>query len=275
MSIPVWQRIRPGLEAKASSARDTRLTRERTSLLLQRRKTVKSLYDAYKTTLLPSQWAYLPRALEICNFACFKALIEADADEAIGPEEFAGCMDLLPELLVGRLEALRTALQASMGGAHNASTSATPLGHPAPGVDLLDLATAAFHCQRHTGTPSTQLVIGWSAIASHRCEDEEEGMGMMALWPKPSFTGMADDVGADTQKGRFVFKAEAAVVAEDLVRCAGLDEHALAAEMDVKGLRFGCKLCFNTRGSRLHGSVTVGLGWRDAVSNIRIDGRTK
>ncbi|KAF8192170.1 hypothetical protein BJ912DRAFT_925078 [Pholiota molesta] len=268
----IWQRIRPGLEAKASTAREIRLIRERESLFMQRRRIVAFCYDAYKATLLPSQWTYLPRVLDICNFECFKTLIEADVDVDLRPEDFSGCMEMLPELLETRMEELRTSLRESMRAAINSATSAststpaTPPDNLTPDADLLDLATATFYCQRecwrHRGTHSARLTIGWNTIATHHCDYEDEGVGVV-IRSEPYLPNTLGEADVESQRPRFVFNTKAAIVAQDLVRCAGLGENALASEMDAKNLRFDCKLCGIKQGSSMH--YRVGFGWRDAV----------
>lgn len=246
---------------------------------MQRRRIVGSCYDAYKATLLPSQWIYLPRVLDICNFQCFKTLIEADVDMVLEPEDFAGCMEMLPELLATRMEELKTSLRESMRAVNDSSTStststlATPPDNLAPDADLLDLATATFYCQRecwrHRGTHSARLAIGWNTIAAHHCDYEDEGVGIV-MRSEPYFHNTSvGESNVETQRPRFVFNTKAAIVAQDLVRCAGLGENALASEMDAKNLRFGCKLCGIKQGSSMY--YRVGFGWRDAVSNVRIN----
>ncbi|KAF9479910.1 hypothetical protein BDN70DRAFT_878205 [Pholiota conissans] len=273
----VWARIRPALEAKADTIRTRRLISEREALVVARRSIVKTLYMEYKASLSPSQWKYLPRVLDICEFDCFKTLVEADSSIVVEKEDFKECMEMLPGLLARRMDDLKGHLMESMERSITDDQSANvgSTGGKGKAVmrnDLVDLAIATFQCEgkcrNYTITRSARLVIGWDTIATHYCEDENEGLAVVVRRPW-DFSTHANESGLANDGARFTFDVRASVVARELVRCAGLEEErALASEMDAKNLRYGCKTCGVVKISIEYGLMTefrVGYGWRDAV----------
>ncbi|KAF9479911.1 hypothetical protein BDN70DRAFT_878206 [Pholiota conissans] len=276
----VWARIRPTLEAKADTIRTRRLISEREALealAIARRSIVKTLYMAYKASLSPSQWKYRPRVLDICEFDCFKTLVEADSSVVVEKEDFRVCMEMLPELLAQRMDDLKGHLRESMersitdGQSRNVGSTGEK-GKAVMRNDLVDLAIATFQCEgkcrNYTITHSARLVIGWDTIATHYCEDKDEGLAVVIRQPW-DYSTHANDSGLANDGTHFTFDVRASVVARELVRCAGLEEErALASEMDAKNLRYGCKICGVVKISIEYGPMRafrVGFGWRDAV----------
>ncbi|KAF9479912.1 hypothetical protein BDN70DRAFT_993084 [Pholiota conissans] len=294
----VWSRIRRPLEAKADTTRTRRLISEREAhearlisereahearrfisereALLERRTIVNMLYTEYKASLSPSQWKYLPRVLDICEFDCFKILVEADSSVVVEKEDFNECMEMLPGLLAQRTDDLKGRLRKSMEDAICKSVTLASTGDKGKGAmrdDMLDLAIATFQCRsecrEYITTCSARLVIGWDAIAMHYCEDEGEGLLTIVVRRPWDFSTHANESGVANDGARFWFDLRASVVARELVRCAGLEEErALASEMDAKNLRFGCKTCGVKKVSSAFGptrAFRIGFGWRDAV----------
>ncbi|KAF9472519.1 hypothetical protein BDN70DRAFT_886930 [Pholiota conissans] len=273
----VWARIRPDLEAKAEFTRARRHISEREAVIVKRRSIVNMLYTEYKASLFPSQWKYLPRVLDIYEFDCFKALVEADSSVVVEKEDFKVCMEMLPGLLARRMDDLKGHLLESMKHSitDGQPTTLSPTGEKGKAAmrnDLVDLAIATFQCKgqcrNYTTTRSARLVIGWDTISSHYCEDEDEGLAIVVRRPWDLGTHV-NESGLANDGARFRFDMRASVVARELVRCAGLEEErALASEMDAKNLRFGCKTCGVEKVSSAFGptrAFRIGFGWRDAV----------
>ncbi|KAF8968911.1 hypothetical protein BDZ97DRAFT_1915620 [Flammula alnicola] len=229
----IWQRIRPALEKKSTTERK-RLAEERESVLISRRQIVDGLYTTYKSTLQPSQWRYLPRTLNVCQFECFAQLIEAGSDVTITAAHFMECMQMLPECSRG-IRRNANELRGMMAGAtitsftrndssetHATGESSTQSSTSAwKGLDCLDLATAVFDCQKYCRSTGWGTGRAWSSAGTQ----------------SPRIT-------------KFKFDATAASIAQSVVLCAGLNvETALASDMDAMDLRFTCTQCETFRAS--------------------------
>ena len=226
-------------------------------LKVQRRNDVHQLYNEYKVLLLPSQWKYLPRTIDICRFDCFDALIEADANVVRIAEDYAECIKRLPELLMMRLEAIKVAVGAKM--LTGTPESATTTGQADSVESLLNSVAAAFECRAWCGTNvdirKPRIIFGFDEIASHHCNHELEGLQPMNPNVQPVEWG-----------ANFEFNTKASFYAKLLARCAGLDTHVSAADMDAEGLRFMCAQCEELRFED-NSLYIVGFGWREVVSS--------
>lgn len=254
----VWQHIRPRLEKLAEPVKEARLRRQYENLRIDRRNIVHGLYNEYKASLLPYQWKCLPRTIDICQFDCFAALIEADPDVAHMTEDAYGdCINRLPELLSARLEAMRVACGGKMFT--GMSDSMTSSGQGDSAEILLNSVAAAFECRAscrtNVGIRSARILFGFDEIASHYCNDEQEGLQLTSANVQPV------EWGANVE-----FNTKASSYAKLLAQCAGLDKHVSIAEMDAEGLRFMCAQCDELRFED-NSLYIVGFDWREAVSS--------
>ncbi len=252
----MWQLIRPRLEEVAKPVKEARLRRKYEQLKVDRRNVVHQLYNEYKAALLPSQWKYLPRTIDICRFDCFDALIRADANVAPIPEVFAECIDRLPELLSARQEAIKVAVSGKMLSGISASTEIA--GQAGTMETLLCSVAAAFECRAWCGTNvdnrKPRIIFGIDEIASHYCGYELEGLRLIS-----------SSVQSAKRRANFEFDTKASFYAKLLAQCAGLGAYVSVARMDAEGLRFMCAQCEEIRfeGNSLY---VVGFGWREVVS---------
>ncbi len=194
ISPTVWQHIRPRLEELAKPVKEARLRRQYVQLKVDRRNVVHELYNEYKASLIPSQWKYFPRTIDICRFDCFDAHIEADANVAPMPEVFGECIGRLPELLLARQEAIKVAVGGKMLTGISASTAIT--GHAESVEALLNSVAAAFECRAWCGTNSDnrkprepRIIFGFDEIASHHCGFELEGLQLTSSSVQPEKLG--------------------------------------------------------------------------------------
>lgn len=80
-------------------AKPERLEQEMKSIRAERRAIVHASYEEYQKTLMPAQWAYLPRTIDVCAMGPFAEVLNAAADVTITRTDFEDAFDHLPELL--------------------------------------------------------------------------------------------------------------------------------------------------------------------------------
>jgi len=226
-----------------------------------RRAIVHTSYQEYKKTLMPSQWKYLPRTLDICALDLFAKVIDAKDDVTVTAADFEDTFHQLPELLTASSDALKL-------HARSLIEISTPLNQPAssapgPGQfvegeaassaqpDALDLATAVFACKELScGEP---YLFGWDDIAQHHCK-----MDLDHLNERLHYWELYNPFDRAHHRLRIVFDSLRSRMAAIVVRAAGLDDKvATVSDMDATDLRFGCSVCSSVwRGGRRSSDIS-------------------
>jgi hypothetical protein len=205
-------------------------------------------YEEFQRTLHPSQWKYLPRALEIITIEDFSRHIEGDIEMEVDGTTFDQAFLEFPSLLAAATEQRKTTLRALMDG--------TPREDGEIGPDSIDLATAAFQCiEVHNFPRPFRYVFGWDEIASHHCLPEMEHTDGVYYYHGSR----------KTAPSRLRYLPEVAIVVRKLAQLIGLDAAtATAADFDEKDKRFSCEGCPCNRDQGRY--LQFGYTWRNLVS---------
>jgi len=70
-----------------------------------RRATIHTSYKEFQKRLMPSQWKYLPRTLDICELEPFAKELDAEPNVAVTATDFEDGFRQLPELLLASSDA--------------------------------------------------------------------------------------------------------------------------------------------------------------------------
>jgi len=145
-----------------------------------RRSIIHASYQEYQKALMPAQWKYLPRTLDICALDPFAAALDATADVSITAADLEGAFRQLPELLAASSDALKLharSLIAILTSTIQPASSAQEPGDmlegeaspPSSSIQptALELAASAFICQEPICMGS--YLFGWDDIAQHHC----------------------------------------------------------------------------------------------------------
>ncbi|KDR76602.1 hypothetical protein GALMADRAFT_247009 [Galerina marginata CBS 339.88] len=250
----IWKRILPILEPQILQFQEERLAAERATLMDSRRNIMHDLYQTYQRSLVPSQWKYLPRTLDICELEPFAQLIEAPTDVVVTAEDFGNGMKMLLALLSSlserKLEEFRDVLRVEKtdlsDNAHQPDAVASSPHNP---VDPLELATSVFQCEGQCIRYHERCsVIGVEELMTHHCDAD------YTLFFNRSAMS-------------WNFSLRGAQTASSLVQLAGLDpKTASVSDMDQKDLRFTCRLCKPVQVSA-NLWMANGYSWRRAVSH--------
>lgn len=247
------------------------------SIRAARKLIIHTAYQEYQKTLMPSQWKYLPRTIDICALEPFAVVVDAEADAAITAADFEDAFRQLPELISADFDARKAHARSLLkiptvanqpassapepgeiveGGTASTSNSSQP--------DALDLATAAFTCQEAScmnRNCRAFYLFGWDDIAQHHCKSDLDSLPNNPYWirtcnmestpgpPKINFSTLGNEIAAA------------------VVRAVGLDDRvATVSDMDAKtkDIRFRCAVCPPLK--RYVGSWTKGgYKWREFV----------
>ncbi|KDR69739.1 hypothetical protein GALMADRAFT_160246 [Galerina marginata CBS 339.88] len=264
----IWQRIRPRLEPSVQYHQKARLNKELAALKNSRRNIVRALYQTYRHSLVPSQWKYLPRTLDICQLEPFAQVIDAPPDVAVKSGDFTAGMEILPELLSSlsdtkRKEFRKMLLEAKTVQRSDGQHDRGPIdpgpssSHEPP--DLLDLATSVLECHQRYGIHEPSGIVGVEEILTHHCDAERRESTAM------DWCEWYIDIREPTRSVKYSFQGS--TTASLLVQLSGLDPAtALASEMDEKDLRFTCCRCLPER-DFLCRWIAEGYSWRRAISH--------
>jgi hypothetical protein len=240
-----------------------------------RRMTIHASYQEYQKALMPAQWKYLPRTLDICALEPFAAVLDAPAEVTVTAADLEDAFRQLPELLAASSDALKlhagslikistsTIQPASSaqkqgeileGGAASPSSSIQPTA--------LDLAASAFTCEEPICMRS--YLFGWDDIAQHHCKLDLDSFDSVAYGWEPPWMDQPPD------PPKIAFSSRGSEIACTIVRAAGLDDRvATPLDMDAKDLRFGCSACPPQRDGTSW--TKVGYKWRDFVRFLPFD----
>ena len=228
----VWKRIRPLLEPGVQENKRLRLERHMEALQMQRKQILNACYLEYQRSLPPSQWKYMPAALEIVHYEPFAELIKANIDVNVTASMFDDAFKGIPEHHAAAMEKQRAALRLLLPNCVDEREEGE-VGETVS--DPLDLATAVFQCQTKGAPHHLSFVFGWDDITAHHCLMERSG------WPLCLTNSTS--IGSPTTP-QLEYGVHAAKVVEKLVRLSGLDPmNATAADLDQKNLRFFCPVC--------------------------------
>ena len=202
------------------------------ALQMQRKQILNARYLEYQRSLSPSQWKYLPTALEIGHYEAFAEFIKADSDVNITASMFDDAFERFPEHHAAAMEKRKAALRLLLPNCVDQKEE----GEVSETVsDPLDLATAVFQCQTKGAPHHFSFVFGWDDITSHHCLAERSS------W-SPYLTNFAPIESPNTPQ--LEYHMHAVKVVEKLVRLSGLDPmNATATDLDQKNLRFNCPVC--------------------------------
>ena len=232
-----------------------RLEREMRGIRSARRAIIHTSYKEYLKTLMPSQWKYLPRTIDICAMNPFAAVVDAEGDVAVTAADFEDAFRQLPELISAdsdtrKLHA-RSLLKISTAVNHPVSSTPEP-GEIVEGEtvsssnsllpDALDLAIAAFTCRETSCTNYSRresYLFGWDDIAQHHCKSDLGSASSNTYWTyhRPEY---------EPGPPKIDFSAQGSEIAAAIVRAIGLDDKvATVSDMDTKAkdIRFGCSVC--------------------------------
>ena len=239
-----------------------------------RRMTIHASYQEYQKALMPAQWKYLPRTLDICALDPFAAVLDATAEVAVTAADLEDAFRQLPELLAASSDALklhaRSLIKMPTSTIQPASTAqelgdmlegeaASPSSSIQPAA--LDLAASAFTCQEPICKRS--YLFGWDAIAQHHCRLDLDSFDSVAYGWEPHWMDLPPD------PPKIAFNTRGSEIAGTIVRAAGFDDRvATPLDMDAKDLRFGCSTCPPNCPPESSGTSSwtkVGYKWRDFV----------
>lgn len=270
----VWKRIRPILEPSVLQHKRERLEREMKSIRTGRRSIIHTVYQEYQKTLMPSQWKYLPRTLDISAMDLFAAVVDAEADVVVTAADFEDAFRQLPELLSADSDArkihARSLLRIPTSVTQPASSAPEP-GEIVEGEasssssslqpDALDLATAVFACREASCYFGRSHLLGWDDIAQHHCKSDLESLSNL-YW-----------IHTELEPGppKIDFSLRGSEIAAAVVRVAGLDERvATVSDMDTKAkdIRFGCSVCPPLK-RNANSWTKIGYKWREFVRSCQ------
>ena len=235
-----------------------------------RRLMIHGSYQDYQKALMPAQWKYLPRTLDICALGPFAAVLDAAADVAVTAADLEVAFRQLPELLAASSDALKlhalSLIKIPTPTTQPASSAQEPgeildgeAALPSSSIQptTLDLAAYTFTCQESICLRS--YLFGWDDIAQHHCRMDLDSFDSVTFGWEPHWIDQPPD------PPKIVFSAHGSEIAGTIVRAAGLDDRvATALDMDAKDLRFGCSACPAER-DRASSWTKVGYKWRDFV----------
>lgn len=221
-----------------------RLSRARQRLVDSRKAVVRSAFQAYKQTMLPSTWAYWPPLYTVNQWEEFSAIINSSTDDPLTTEDCAEAIKVVPRHVEEWTVEQKTQL-ASLLPSYTQGNASTPRAHPfAPDISPLDLATSVFEClgSSLSSVAAGRCLIGWEAAGAHmRCESLEH------FWDH-----------------RLHFSQRGFDAATSLLELAGFDPRTTSAsDFDREDLRFVCTHCtsMGLKGRRA-------LTWRECVRSF-------
>ena len=251
-----------------------RLETEMRQIRSARREIIYTSYKEYQKMLMPSQWKYLPRTVDICAMDPFAAVVDAEGDVVVTAANFEDSFHRLPELISADSDARKLHARSllKIATAVNQPTSSGPeLGELVEGEassslsslqsDPLDLATAAFTCQEKSCNSygGESYLFGWDDIAQHHCKSDLNSISRNMHW-------IYHRVECEPGPPKIDFSTQGSEFAAAVVRAAGLDDKvATALDMDAKAkdIRFGCSVCPPQK--RNKSWMKVGYKWREFV----------
>jgi len=231
-----------------------RLEREMREIQSACRAIVHTSYRQYQKMLMPSQWKYLLRTVDICAMESFAAVMDAEGDVTVTAADFTDAFRQLPELISADSDArklhARSLLKILMAVNQPASSAPEPgeivEGEPSSSLsslqpDPLDLATAAFTCQEASCNSNRResYLFGWDDIAQHHCKSDVSSISNNMHWIYHCL-----EYGPGPPK--IDFSAQGSEIAAAVVQVVGLDDKvATVSDMDTKAkdVRFGCSVC--------------------------------
>jgi hypothetical protein len=177
--VPVWKRIRPGIESAVQERRNARLAREREALIEGRKAEVRKYYRNYCLLKYRSkpikEFFLLPRDWDVFQIESVARVIHREDREELSSvdEDVVELKANLPNLVQNWMDA-RTLDMAGKLPLPIASTSNTG-GHDAAIMARRQLTLSVFRC----GTPSCLNgqkgpLIGWEDAIAHHCYISEQ-----------------------------------------------------------------------------------------------------
>ncbi|KAJ7686556.1 hypothetical protein B0H17DRAFT_985143 [Mycena rosella] len=252
----IWNNIYPGLENLVKASRDRRLKSEHDARIEARVRLVQDIYTAYKKTLVPAQWRFLPGLHKILQLPAFDNIVNAPDDVDVDMSHFKEGRDALPGFLISwpatrkaELVRLMDDARASRPDSSAAQAGTASTVAVSDARRSLDLTTVVFWCK--SCAYGQNSLIGWEAAAGHHC--------CQPVYPRSQVTSVEPNL---------EFSERGSAGAASLVTLAGLDErHATCSDMDRLDRRFMCLACpRSVPGSKQEYSV---FPWRAAVSHFR------
>ena len=234
-----------------------RLEQEMRNIRSARREIVHTAYQDYQKTLMPSQWKYLPRTVDICAMDPFAAVVNAEAGVVVTAADFEDAIRQLPELISTDFDARKLHARSLLKIptlTDQPACSLPEMGEIVEGEalsslnslppDVLDLATTVFTCRELSCKINSKrsYLFGWDDIAQHHCKPD--------LGPQSNSYYIQHQLNYEPELPKIEFSALGSEIAAVVVRAAGLDDKvATVSDMDAKtkDVRFGCSFCPPTK----------------------------
>ncbi|KAF9464012.1 hypothetical protein BDZ94DRAFT_532928 [Collybia nuda] len=250
----IWRRIQPILEPVVQARKTERLVRQRKLLVQSRMTFLKTAYQSYLKTLVPSEWIYQARVEDVAKFPIFDQVLGAKDITTFSTDNLQEPISMLPGLITEWIEGRRADLRSKLPPSKNTGQISSLT--PAPGIDPLTLATSVFECARKClanqsvwGCEYGNPLFGWDGVAPHHCTVD----------PWRTINGDSSTMIAFSEKG--------SAAAAKFVAFAGLDVATTTpADMDKKDLRFFCSIC-GPKYSRDHPFGRCAYTWRSGVAH--------
>lgn len=220
-------------------ARQRRRESEDRAIRQTRRQILDRLFKAYKMTLPPAQWKYLPTTAILSGLQPFRDVIEADASTVVAEADLRPCMENIADVLTAAKDALKTRLIERAVASHrppeDSDGTSAEGGCQLEPLQIFELATTVFKCNS-----CQKAVYGWDEITSHFCSVGDHGIHESAS----PFYGHPTTIYNLEYPYEFRFSTETIHAVRNVIKAAGLDPaSATVAEMDAKDLRFTCVQC--------------------------------
>ncbi|KAF5310607.1 hypothetical protein D9619_007761 [Psilocybe cf. subviscida] len=233
----VWARIRTQMEPDIMLAKQQRRESEDRAVRQSRRQILDGLFKAYKMTLSPAQWKYLPTTAILSGLQPFRDVIEADGSTVVTKADLEPYMQNIAETLTAAKDALKARLVDRAAASHRSAQ--VPDGALAEGgpelepFQIFELATTAFKCGS-----CQKAVYGWDEITSHFCSAGDNGIqNLSSYYDRTAIYNLEYPY-------EFSFSPESAGAVRTVIKTSGLDPvSATVAEMDANDLRFTCVKC--------------------------------
>jgi hypothetical protein len=226
-----------------------------------RREIIHTSYQEYQKMLMPYQWKYLPRTIDICAMHPFSAVVDAEANVVVTTADFEDAFCQLPELISAEFDARKLHARSLVKVPTSANQPASSI--PELGPDVLDLAIAVFTCHEAPCYFNHRpYLFGWDDIAQHHCKLDLDSHSR-DYW-------VQHHLEYEPGPPKIEFSALGSEIAAAVVRAVGLnDKIATISNMDemAKDIRFGCSFCppNYVLGSNCDSWMTVGYTWRELV----------
>ncbi|KIJ61012.1 hypothetical protein HYDPIDRAFT_31712 [Hydnomerulius pinastri MD-312] len=174
-----WAQLLPKLTALLIETKAKRLVEQRKAIIAARKAKFIALYEAYVKQMEPTQWAYMPWAVEALQFGEIQALVDDPSLSPISDALWEEAINAMPELVeawtLQKRKSLMFHLTQSADAPSSSSVSAASTQQPSQPLpeSQLDSPASVFFCDNLQCSNATDSVrpplCGWEEIKSHKC----------------------------------------------------------------------------------------------------------